>query len=70
MVALRESGFIRADVGLESVSEKVQKSIRKVLPHRKALKKLRLLAEQGIWTDANLLFGASPMAQHPVERGI
>jgi hypothetical protein len=54
---LRESGMVRADVGVESASNRVRRAMRKPLTIGQARARMQLLRDAGIWCDINLIVG-------------
>jgi radical SAM superfamily enzyme YgiQ (UPF0313 family) len=57
LAKLRESGFIRADIGVEVASSRMRTAMRKPLTTQGVVDRLRLLHDHGIWCDINMIVG-------------
>lgn len=54
---LRESGFIRADIGCETASDRLLRYCRKPTPRERMARMLKLLSDNGVWNHINLITG-------------
>jgi pyruvate-formate lyase-activating enzyme len=67
---LRESGLVRADIGVEAASQRLRRAVHKPLTPKAVAEKLRLLGRHGIWADINVIVGLPHEERSDIEETI